>query len=133
MVDDEFGAVGGMKIGTRNRNTQRKPAPSAPLSSRDPSLPDLDSNSGHCGGKLATALPVALPLLAGLGCHRCLGLKVKLPRCTRFGSCRRTAPTQCVVLYLTSEANFWVLRTPPPLHMSSASGTRILYEKRTSG
>jgi hypothetical protein len=27
MIDDDCGAIGGMRIGRRNRNTRRKPAP----------------------------------------------------------------------------------------------------------
>jgi hypothetical protein len=52
MVDDECGAVGGMRIGRGNRSTWRKPAP-MPLC--PPQIPsDLGSNQGRRGGKPAT-------------------------------------------------------------------------------
>jgi hypothetical protein len=69
MVDVEFGAVGRIRICRRNRSTQRKP---------------------FALYRLLT-WPGALPMLAGLGCHQCVRLKVKLPRCTRLGSYQRTA------------------------------------------
>jgi hypothetical protein len=47
MIDDERGAVGGMRIGRRNRSTPKKTCP--------PQIPpDLGSNPGHRGGKPAT-------------------------------------------------------------------------------
>jgi hypothetical protein len=50
--DDDYGAVGGMKIGRGNRSTRRKPAP-VPLC--PPQIPhDLGSNPGRRGGKPAT-------------------------------------------------------------------------------
>jgi hypothetical protein len=54
--DDECGAVGGMTIGMENRSTRRKPTPvpSAPLSTTNPTWPDLGSNSGRRGAKLPT-------------------------------------------------------------------------------
>jgi hypothetical protein len=48
MIDSDYGAVGGMRIGRGNRNSRRKPAP-VPLC-----LPDLGSNPGRPGGKPAT-------------------------------------------------------------------------------
>jgi hypothetical protein len=50
MIDgEEYGAVGGIKIGRGNRSTRRKPAP-APLCS--PQVPlDLGLNPGRRGGK----------------------------------------------------------------------------------
>jgi hypothetical protein len=51
MIDD-FGAVGGMKIGRGHWSTRRKPAP-VPLC--PPQIPlDLGSNPGRCGGRPAT-------------------------------------------------------------------------------
>jgi hypothetical protein len=50
---DEYGAVGGMRTDRGDRSTWRKPAP-VTLSTADPTLPDLGSNSGHHGGKLVT-------------------------------------------------------------------------------
>jgi hypothetical protein len=50
--DDDYGAVGGMRIGKGNRSTRRKPAP-VPLCT--PQIPhDLGSNPGRRGGKPAT-------------------------------------------------------------------------------
>jgi hypothetical protein len=49
MIDDECGAVGGMRIGRGNQITQRKPAP-LPL---HPTWPDLGLNPGRHGGKQA--------------------------------------------------------------------------------
>jgi hypothetical protein len=50
--DDDYGAVGGMRIGRGNRSTRRKPAP-VPLC--PPQIPhDLGSKSGRRGGKPAT-------------------------------------------------------------------------------
>jgi hypothetical protein len=40
MIDDECGAVGGLRIGRGNRSTRRKPAPSATLSTTNPTWPD---------------------------------------------------------------------------------------------
>jgi hypothetical protein len=52
MIDDDYGAVGGMRIGRGNRSTRRKPAP-VPLC--PPRIPhDLESNPGRRGGKPAT-------------------------------------------------------------------------------
>jgi hypothetical protein len=53
MIDeDDYGAVGGMRIGWGNRSTRRKPA-SVPLC--PPQIPhDLGSNPGRRGGKPAT-------------------------------------------------------------------------------
>jgi hypothetical protein len=52
MIDDDYGAVGGMRIGRGNRSTRRKPAP-VPLC--PPQFPhDLGSNPGRRGGKPAT-------------------------------------------------------------------------------
>jgi hypothetical protein len=49
MIDDDYGAVGGMRIGRGNRSTRRKPAP-MPLC--PPQIPhDLTSNPGRRGGK----------------------------------------------------------------------------------
>jgi hypothetical protein len=51
MIDDECGAVGGMRIGKGNRSYRRKPAP-VPLC--PPRIPhDLGSNLGRRGGKPA--------------------------------------------------------------------------------
>jgi hypothetical protein len=50
--DDDYGAVGGMRIGRGNRSTRRKPTP-VPLC--PPQIPhDLGSNPGRRGGKSAT-------------------------------------------------------------------------------
>jgi hypothetical protein len=52
MIDDDYGAVGGIRIGKGNRSTRRKPAlvPLCP-----PQIPhDLGSNPGRRGGKPAT-------------------------------------------------------------------------------
>jgi hypothetical protein len=50
--DDDYGAVGGMRLGRGNRSTRRKPAP-VPLC--PPQIPhDLGSNPGRRGGKPAT-------------------------------------------------------------------------------
>jgi hypothetical protein len=43
-----------MKIGRGNRSTRRKPAPSATLSTTNPTWPDPCANTGHRGGKPAT-------------------------------------------------------------------------------
>jgi hypothetical protein len=52
MIDDDYGAVGGIIIGRGNRSTRRKPAP-VPLC--PPQIPhDLGSNPGRRGGKPAT-------------------------------------------------------------------------------
>jgi hypothetical protein len=52
MIDDDYGALGGMRIGRGNRSTRRKPAP-VPLC--PPQIPhDLGSNPGRRGGKPAT-------------------------------------------------------------------------------
>jgi hypothetical protein len=52
MIDDDYGAVGGMRIGRGNRSSRRKPAP-VPVCS--PQIPhDLGSNPGRRGGKPAT-------------------------------------------------------------------------------
>jgi hypothetical protein len=51
-IHDDYGAVGGVKIGRGNQSTRRKYAP-VPL--RPPQIPhDLGSNPGHRGGKPAT-------------------------------------------------------------------------------
>jgi hypothetical protein len=50
--DDDYGAVGGMRIGRENRSTRRKHAP-VPLCT--PQIPhDLGSNPGRRGGKPAS-------------------------------------------------------------------------------
>jgi hypothetical protein len=50
--DDDYGAVGGMRIGRGNRSTRRKPAP---VQLYPPQIPhDLGSNPGRRGGKPAT-------------------------------------------------------------------------------
>jgi hypothetical protein len=55
MIDvGDCGAIGGMKIGRGNRSTGRKPAPSATLSTTNPTWPDPGSNPGRRGGKSAT-------------------------------------------------------------------------------
>jgi hypothetical protein len=52
MIDDNYGAVGKMRIGRGNRSTGGKPAP-VPLC--PPQIPhDLGSNPGRRGGKPAT-------------------------------------------------------------------------------
>jgi hypothetical protein len=51
--DDACGAVGGMRIGRGNRNTPRRPAPSATLSTTNPTWHDLRSNPGRSIGKPA--------------------------------------------------------------------------------
>jgi hypothetical protein len=52
MIDDECGAVGGIRIGRGNLSSQRKPAP-VPL--YRPQIPyDLGSNPGPCSGKPAS-------------------------------------------------------------------------------
>jgi hypothetical protein len=53
IVDDECGAVGGMRIGRGNRGTQRKPA-KVSLFPPHPKWPDLGSNPVHRVGKPAT-------------------------------------------------------------------------------
>jgi hypothetical protein len=52
MIDYDYGAVGGMRIGRGNRSTRRKPAPVPPCSPQNPH--DLGSNPGSRGGKPAT-------------------------------------------------------------------------------
>jgi hypothetical protein len=54
MIDDEYGAVCGMRIGRENRSTRRKPVTIATFSSTNPTWRDLDSNPGRRGGKPAT-------------------------------------------------------------------------------
>jgi hypothetical protein len=49
IIDDECGAVGGMRIGRGNRSTRRKASPTT-----NPTLPDLRSNTGHRSVKPAT-------------------------------------------------------------------------------
>jgi hypothetical protein len=51
---NECVGVGGIKIGQGNRNTQRKPAPNATLSTTHPTWLYLGSNPGRRGGKPAT-------------------------------------------------------------------------------
>jgi hypothetical protein len=62
MIDDECGAVGGMRIGRRNRNTRRKPAP-VPLD--PPQIPhDLTwarTQSAVVGSRRLTAWAMAPP------------------------------------------------------------------------
>jgi hypothetical protein len=53
MADDECGAVGGVRIGKGKGSTRRKLA-LVTLSTRNPTLPDLDSMPDRRGGKLAT-------------------------------------------------------------------------------
>jgi hypothetical protein len=45
---DEYGAVDGMRIGRGNRSTRRKPAP---VSTTNPTSPDLGSNTGRRSGE----------------------------------------------------------------------------------
>jgi hypothetical protein len=55
MIDEgDCGAIGGMKIGRGNQSTRRKPAPSAILSTTNPTWPDPCANTGRRGGKPAT-------------------------------------------------------------------------------
>jgi hypothetical protein len=57
MIDeDEFGAIGGMKIGRGNRSTRRKPVPAPLCPTTNPTWPDPGSNPGRHGGKPATNL-----------------------------------------------------------------------------
>jgi hypothetical protein len=51
--DNEFGAVGGMRIGRGNLSSRRKPAPVPLCPQKIPH--DLGSNPGRCDGKQATA------------------------------------------------------------------------------
>jgi hypothetical protein len=51
MIDDDYGAVGGMRIGRGNRCTWRIPVT---LSTTNPTWPDLGANPGRQGGKPAT-------------------------------------------------------------------------------
>jgi hypothetical protein len=54
MIDDDYGVVGGMRIGRGNRSTRRKPAP---VSLCSPQIPhDLGSNPGRHGGKPANTV-----------------------------------------------------------------------------
>jgi hypothetical protein len=48
------GAIGGIKIGTGNRSTQRKPAPAPLCPPQNPTWPDPGSNPDHRGGKPVT-------------------------------------------------------------------------------
>jgi hypothetical protein len=50
MIDDECGAVGGMRIGKGNRSTRRK---LTTLSTANPTWPEMGSNPGRRGGKPA--------------------------------------------------------------------------------
>jgi hypothetical protein len=55
MVDNgDCGAIGGPKFGRRNQSTRRRPAPSATLSTTNPTWPDPSSNPGRRCGKPAT-------------------------------------------------------------------------------
>jgi hypothetical protein len=55
MIDDgDCGSTGGMMMFRENRSTVRKPAPSATLSTTNPTRPDPRSNLGCHGGKPAT-------------------------------------------------------------------------------
>jgi hypothetical protein len=51
---DEYGAFGGLRIGRGNPKYSEKTCSSATLSTTNPIRPDLGSNPGHHGGKLAT-------------------------------------------------------------------------------
>jgi hypothetical protein len=50
---DEYGAFGGMEIGRRNWSTWQIPAP-VPFCPLQILWLDLESQPGHCGGKLVT-------------------------------------------------------------------------------
>jgi hypothetical protein len=85
MIDDDYGAVRGMRIGRGNRSTRRKPCPSATSSTTNPTWPDLGSNPGRRGGKPATnrlSYGTALPRLLSrprlvflITCHSTLFLR----------------------------------------------------------
>jgi hypothetical protein len=53
-IDDECGAVGGMRIGRRIRNARGKPAPVSLFLPQIPHYLTLDRNPGRRGGKPAT-------------------------------------------------------------------------------
>jgi hypothetical protein len=63
--EGDCGAIGGMKIGTGNRSTRRKPAP-APLCPPQIPLEEPGSNPGRRGGNPATN---PLDLWRGLAKH----------------------------------------------------------------
>jgi hypothetical protein len=54
MIDDECGAVGGMRIGMGKPKYSEKTCPNATLSTTNSTLPYLGSNPGRRGGKPAT-------------------------------------------------------------------------------
>jgi hypothetical protein len=54
MIDDECATVGGIRIGRANRSTRDTTCPNATLSTTYPTWPDLCSNPGRRGWKLAT-------------------------------------------------------------------------------
>jgi hypothetical protein len=55
-VDYDDGEIGGMIIGRRNLSTRRKPAPSAALSTTNPTLyPDANPGRRGVGGQRLTA------------------------------------------------------------------------------
>jgi hypothetical protein len=65
--DDEWGAVGGMRIGNGNRRAERKPVPVS-LSSTSLTRHGLGSNSGRRGGKAVTnRLSCNMALRVGVG------------------------------------------------------------------
>jgi hypothetical protein len=51
---DECGAVSGMRIGRRNRNTLRKPTSTATMSTTNPTYLDQGSNRVYRDGNPAT-------------------------------------------------------------------------------
>jgi hypothetical protein len=55
MIDDgDCWAISGMRIGSGNRSTRRKPPPSVTLSTTNPTWPDPGLNPGRCCGNPET-------------------------------------------------------------------------------
>jgi hypothetical protein len=54
-MGDECGAISEIRISRGNQNTRRKPAPSATMSTTNPTWLDVGSNPGRRGGKPATS------------------------------------------------------------------------------
>jgi hypothetical protein len=81
IIDDECGAVGGMRIGRGNRSTRRKPAP-VPLC--PPQIPHYltwtRTRAAAVGSRVLTAWAMARPSKVFLGAHPCDVYNRILPR-----------------------------------------------------
>jgi hypothetical protein len=80
MIDDEFGAVGEMKIGNADRSTRRKYT-RANLSTTNPTWPDLGLNTApELGNWRLTAWDMARPRLVLLTAENWKRAKMERPR-----------------------------------------------------